>query len=550
MKAIIRWLALTIIPLLFASFALAQQPSTASGAYTTYVGDQRFATETYTITSDANGSMKSVADVAFGNTKFRATTLIVNNRPVTYTMEVGGAVSLKEEFTAAGVKVAAMPGQPEKQVKAQPDAILENGVNHQFIFLLTQYDTTRGGAQSFQAFLPSQAMALNVSLERIDSPSFAVAGKQIATEHFRAGTDLGLSFEIWTNHERVPLLIQIAAQRLKIVRNGSEALALVILPPPVTPVASPSDPYTSEEVTFQNGEQKLVGTLTIPKGRSAPIPGVIIITGSGSQDRDGSDVDNIYRLIAERLSSNGLAVLRVDDRGSGKSSIPPKATSYRDLINDTKAAFEFLNKRGEIDHKRIALAGHSEGAETALTIAAEDDRVAAIMLLAGSSRPLDMVVPEQTLYSSALLNPINPADQSRVPTIARNLEELFRKAKSTPKGIDASADQLSYFREHLESDPLALAQRVHVPVLILNGERDPNVLPYHAIELARTVAQSGNKQVLLRIFPNLTHLFMPSRLDKSVTAAQAATVSPQFLDLLQKWATNVLVQGKDGGAIP
>lgn len=64
------------------------------------------------------------------------------------------------------------------------------------------------------------------------------------------------------------------------------------------------------------------------------------------------------------------------------------------------------------------------------------------------------------------------------------------------------------------------------------------------------ICQSGNKQVLLRIFPNLTHLFTPSNLDKTVTNAQAEVVSSDLLDLLQAWTTNVLIHGKDGGAVP
>jgi dienelactone hydrolase len=463
-------------------------------------------------------------------------------------MEMAGAVSLKEEFTSDGVKVI-VPGQPDKQVKAQPSALLENGVAHQFIFLMQQYDVARGGPQSFDVFLPSQALPFTLNLERVDSPNFKVETQQVATEHFRAGTNLGLSFEIWTDAARIPLLIRIAAQHLKIVRNGSEALAAVILPPPA-PHASASDPYTSEEVAFQNGEQKLAGTLTIPKSGTSPFPGVVIITGSGSQDRDGTGVADIYRLIAERLSSNGVAVLRVDDRGSGKSPVPAKATSYRDLINDTKAAFEFLSNRREIDRKRIALVGHSEGAETALTIAAEDERVAAIILLAGTSRPFDRVLHEQTLYGIALVAPLNPSDKTRFPALVLKLEDLLQEAKSKPKPGDPATDQLSYFREHLESDPLVLARRVHVPVLILNGERDQNVLPYHALELAQALAQSGNKQVLLRIFPNLTHRFTPSQLDKAVTDVQAGEVSSQFLETLQSWATNVLVRGNGGGSLP
>src|SRR5450432_2029071 len=367
---ITNFLPVLFASLLLVSITLGQQPKTSTAGYTTYVGDQKFATETYTLTTSANGSTNSVADVAFGGKKFRATTVLVGNRPVSYTLEMAGVVALKDEFTNEGVKVT-VPGRPDqdKQVNAQPSALLENGVAHQFIFLMAQYDLVRGGQQTFNAFLPSAALAFTVNLERVDSPNFKVDGRQVATEHFRAGTGLGLSFGIWTDPARVPLLIQSAAQRLKIVRNGSEALGSVILPPATPPATVTSDLYSSEEVSLQNGEQKLVGTLTIPKKGTAPFPGAVLITGSGPQDRDGTTVANIYKLIAERLSIGGVAVLRVDDRGTGKSSIPTTATSYRDLINDTKAAFEFLGNRHEINRKRIALVGHSEGAETALTIA-------------------------------------------------------------------------------------------------------------------------------------------------------------------------------------
>src|SRR2546422_11114184 len=87
-------------------------------------------------------------------------------------------------------------------------------------------------------------------------------------------------------------------------------------------------------------------------------PGVVIISGSGPQDRDGSAVLNIYRQIAEHLSANGVAVLRVDDRGVGKS-IPRTGQAYRDFVNDSKAAFEFLLKRPEMDKKKIGFPGDS-----------------------------------------------------------------------------------------------------------------------------------------------------------------------------------------------
>jgi len=539
-----------LLSLLVFTTAFAQQPKTSNGTYAMYVGEQQVGTETYTISVNADGSTRSEAEVAFAGTKFRAITLLTGNRPSSYTMEMAGAVSLKEDFTAEGVTVT-VPGQPDKQIKSQPNALLENGLAHQFIFLLAQYDRTRGGLQSFTAFVPSQATPFTVNLERIDTPEFKVGNQTVTTEHFRAGTNLGLAFEVWANNENVPLLIRIAAQNVKIVRGGSEALAELIMPPPAKPVASASDPFTSEEVSFQNGQQKLAGTLTLPKTGTAPFPAVIIISGSGLQDRDGSGVADFYRLIAERLSRSGVAVLRVDDRGVGKSvPLLTRSSSYRDLINDTKAAFEFLNSRKEIDHKRIALAGHSEGAQTALAIAAEDARVGAIILLAGTSRSLDRIVTEQALYNIALMGPVNPADRTRFSAISIMLEKWFRDAKEKKQSANAANDELTYYRDHLASDPLSLARKVRIPVLILNGERDGNVLAYHALELAQALADSGNKQVLVRIFPNLTHLFTPSQLDKAVTDTQAGQVSTEVLETMEKWATQVLVNGKDGGSLP
>jgi len=534
--------------LLLAAGSHAQQPKVSTGTYTTYISDQAFGLENYTFTTNADGTIQSQSDGTFGPSTFKTTTKAERNRPVTFTVTASGG-TLQADFAGEVVKITS-PGHPVNEVKAQPTVLIENGVWHHFLFLFAQYDPARKGPQTFNAFVPSQGVPFTLNLELLDSPIFKINGQQMTTEHFRASTSLGLSFDIWTDSTHVPLFIQVPEQHLKIVRGGSEALAELISPPPPKPVTSVNEPYTTEEVSFQNGEQKLVGTLTIPKAGAAPFPAVVIISGSGPQDRDGSVVANLYRLVAEHLSANGVAALRVDDRGVGKSIPLQKGTSYRDLINDSKAAFEFLVKRPDIDRRKIAMAGHSEGALTALVIAAEDPRVAAIILLAGGSRSLDRIVSEQALNLFALTSPVNPSDKTRNPPIVAQLEKVFTEVKSKPKPADPANDPLAYFRQHLEIDPLAIARRVKVPVLILNGERDDNVLPYHALELAQAMADSGNKQVLLRIFPNLTHVFTPSTRDKAVTGAQAGEVSPQVLELLQRWAANVLVQGKDGGTAP
>ncbi|HEV2706864.1 MAG TPA: alpha/beta fold hydrolase [Pyrinomonadaceae bacterium] len=519
------------------------QPPASSGVYTTFVGEQPFGTETYNITTQADGSRRSVADTSFAGARLKVTTTFVQNRPVSFELESGGVRSLVAEFTAQGVRLTAQ-GQAAREVKANPAALLENGVWHYFIFLLAQYDATRGGAQSFNALLVTQALPFDITVTRLATPSFDVNGQRVATEHYRAATSLGVAFEMWTDAARVPLVVSVPAQRVKTVRQGAEALAAVILPPPA-PAAKPSaaDPYTSEEVTFQNGEQRLAGTLTIPKGGAGAHPAALLITGSGPQDRDGSVIFDIYRRMAERLSAAGVAVLRVDDRGSGKSSIPTKPTSYRDLVADTRAAFEFLLTRREIDPRRIALIGHSEGAQTALVLGAEDARIAAIGLLAGASRPLDRVLVEQSLYAVALNTTADPADTTKFNQAAQQLIKLFDDVRAAPSAADPSRDNYAWFREHMASDPLALARRVRVPLIVLNGERDTNVLPYHALELAQAAASAGNRQVTLRVFPNLTHIFTPSQIDKSVTDKQATEVSDEFLQTLERWAASVLVRG-------
>ncbi|HEU4596468.1 MAG TPA: hypothetical protein VFS10_15130, partial [Pyrinomonadaceae bacterium] len=220
-----------------------------AGTYTTYVGGQQFGAESYTVKANADGSRRAEADASFTGAKFKAVTVFgPDNRPLSFETETNGAKTLAEEFTAAGVKVR-VTGQPERVVAGRPKALLENGVWHHFIFLLAQYDAARGGRQSFEAFLPSQALAFNISLERDAAPSFDVKGRRVVTEHWRAATDLGLAFEIWADAARTPLVISIPAQTIKVVRGGSEELAEVILPSGPAPVAaavSPDAPYTGE----------------------------------------------------------------------------------------------------------------------------------------------------------------------------------------------------------------------------------------------------------------------------------------------------------------
>ncbi len=164
---------------------------------------------------------------------------------------------------------------------------------------------------------------------------------------------------------------------------------------PQTP--KPPFPYRAEDVKYENkaGGVKLAGTLTLPPG-AGPFPAVILITGSGAQDRDESMLGHKpFLVLADYLTRRGVAVLRVDDRGVGGSTGSIKTSTSEDFAGDVLAGLEFLKGRKEIDRKKIGLIGHSEGGIIAPIAAARSKDVAFIVLMAGTGLPGSQIVEAQ-----------------------------------------------------------------------------------------------------------------------------------------------------------
>ena len=505
-----------------------------SGTYITYIGNQPAAEENYVSEKLADGSVKTVSKVA-------ATTFITltkNDKPLEFTIETNGAKYLTTKFADGEAKIL-IGEQPEKIVKTKANVITENNVWSNYINLLAQYDQKKGGLQNFVGFLPSQSIDFPMTLEKLETKDFKLKNQTITLSKYKlVNTKYLLTIEIWANKENIPLLIEIPAQQAQIVQKGFEELRTMNAPLRAKEMTFDGE-FTSEEVLFPNGANTLAGTLTIPKNDKKSFHAFIIISGSGSQDRDGSTLFNLYKQIAESLAKAGVAVLRVDDRGIGKSTLDmTKAaeTSYKDLISDSRATFDYLMTRKEIDKSKIGFIGHSEGAETALTIASEDKRVAAIILMAGGSRPVNDTVSEQELYQRAMRETANAADKTKVNPISQSLINQFEAAK-LPQNADNG--KLNWFRDHLASNPSAIAAKVNCPVLIVQGERDVQVLAYHSIELAKALTNGGNKNVSLRIVPNSTHIFTPA---SSNNPQEAAKVSEEMLRTLQNWANATLLK--------
>jgi uncharacterized protein len=329
---------------------------------------------------------------------------------------------------------------------------------------------------------------------------------------------------------------------------------------PQTPVRP--FPYLEEEVKFPGAGEgiALAGTLTLPKGEG-PFPAVLLIAGSGPQDRDESLASHRpFLLIADSLTRKGIAVLRYDKRGVGKSTGNLDAATTMDLAADAKAALVFLKSRKEIDGSRIGLIGHSEGAIIAPYLAGHSSDVKWLVLLAGPA-----TTGEQTLLNQSEL--IGRAGGLSDDQLDASLEfdqaayALVRKEKDPnalaeklvalvkESGLDAALPPAAletqlrmlaspWFRFFLDYDPLPNLKTVHCPVLALYGQKDLQVAAKANLPLLqKAFHDSVNTQVETRELPDLNHLFQHAYTGTPAEyAAIEETFSPEALALIVDWA--------------
>lgn len=196
-------------------------------------------------------------------------------------------------------------------------------------------------------------------------------------------------------------------------------------------------PYREEEVFYENAAAHitLAATLTVPAG-PGPFPAVVLITGSGAQDRDESVAGHQpFLVLADHLTRRGIAVLRADDRGVGKSGGNFATATTPDLATDAEAGVAYLRTRSEVNARKIGLVGHSEGGVIAPMIAARDHSIAFIVMMAGSGVSGDDVLVEQNALIFEAMGATREAALARAGQI-RALTAIVRQ----PTGSDADRE--------------------------------------------------------------------------------------------------------------
>jgi uncharacterized protein len=320
-------------------------------------------------------------------------------------------------------------------------------------------------------------------------------------------------------------------------------------------------PYAEEEVTFSGGAGGIVlaGTLTLPKGEG-PFPAALLIAGSGPQDRDESLANHRpFLLIADALTRKGIAVLRYDKRGVGKSTGNPDTATTMDLAADAKAALAFLKSRKEIDGSRIGLIGHSEGAIIAPYMAAHSKEVKWLVLLAAPATTGEQTLLNQSELigragglSDEQLEASLGFDQAAYGLVRQEkdpnalAQKLVALVKET--GLDAALPPVTletqlrmlaapWFRFFLDYDPVPNLKAVSCPVLALYGQKDLQVSAKTNLPLLQKAFHDAlNTQAETRELPELNHLFQHAYTGTPAEyAAIEETFSPEALALIVDW---------------
>jgi len=320
-------------------------------------------------------------------------------------------------------------------------------------------------------------------------------------------------------------------------------------------------PYSSQEVTFANATAgvTLAGTLTLPKG-NGPFPAILLIAGSGPQDRDAAIASHRpFLLLADALTRRGIAVLRYDKRGIGQSTGNPDAATTLDLAADADAALAFLKSRKEIKASRIGLLGHSEGAIIAPYLAGQSKDVPWMVLLAAPATSGEETLLNQSELigragglSDEQLDASLGFDQAAYALVRKEKdtavlsEKLVALVKDSgldsalpPAALETQLRMLTspWFRFFLDYDPLPNLKTVKCPILALYGQKDLQVSAKANLPLLQKALQeSGNIAAEVHELPELNHLFQHAYTGTPAEySAIEETFSPEALALVVDW---------------
>jgi alpha-beta hydrolase superfamily lysophospholipase len=335
--------------------------------------------------------------------------------------------------------------------------------------------------------------------------------------------------DIWADEAGRLLRVSVPSQSIEFVREDIASVStrrVVISREGDEPVRIPANGFN------------LMGTISKPAGAAVKrLPVVVLVGGSGPIDRDGTVAGiPVYGQLAHALADAGFLVLRYDKRGIGQSGGRVETAGFVEYAEDLRAAVKFVADRKDVDAKRIAVLGHSEGGAIALLAGAREKRIAALALLAAAGVSGSELVLAQQKH---LLDRSSLSDADKQARI--DLQKQIHEAVITGKGVEALPANLrrqidnAEFSSTLTHDPAKILPKVRQPILIVQGSLDTQVEPSNADRLAELArARKGGAPVEVVKIPGVNHLLVPATTgevdeystlkDKQISAAVASAV--------------------------
>ena len=310
---------------------------------------------------------------------------------------------------------------------------------------------------------------------------------------------------------------------------------------PQTPVAP--FPYKEESISFTNAGYTFNGTLTLPQNCSKTTPIVLMVTGSGQQNRDEELFDHKpFAVIADALARQGIASLRYDDRGWGDKSLDFSQFTTADFLQDAASALPLLRKR----FNKVGVLGHSEGGTIAMMLASEGKTDFIVSLAGMAISGKETLVMQNRQAMSALGLPKDVVD-SYCTTISNILDEIAKGKKTSEISIDGVPDNLKpilkreleqtsspYIRHLITLDAGKQLSNIKCPVLALNGTKDTQVdCTANTTQLEKCLT---NCKHTIKKIDGANHLFQHCTTGSIVEYQQIEeTIAPDVLETITKW---------------
>ncbi len=342
--------------------------------------------------------------------------------------------------------------------------------------------------------------------------------------------------DIWTDANGRMIRLSVPSQSLEVVREDIAAVSSRSVP-----ISRTND----EAVRIPSNGFTLAGTVSKPTDTSAARrPAVVLVGGSGPMDRDGLAFGiPILGEIAGALADAGFVVVRYDKRGIGQSGGRAESASLADYADDVRAAVKVLSERKDVDPKRIAVIGHSEGGSVALIAGAREKRIAAVALMAtpGVTGAELVLAQQKRILDRSTMSA--EEKQAKIET-----QKKIHDAVITGKGLEQLPPDVRRavdnpeFQSILTSDPAKLVPNVRKPLLIVQGELDTQVEPSNADKLEALARQRKNAPPVEVVkVQGVNHLLVQATTGEADEYGKLSDrhVSPEVTKTLLAWLKNI-----------